>query len=141
MRIHVPKDLGDELRLLPEGVAEATLERVIIGKSKAGQPKATLRYVLTSELPVNPNEPSTIGETVLETYSLQEQALFRLNRTYREVTGERLPEGDYSPEELEEILNDALGGTQWTLVLGQEVPADGSSTEPRTVVKDKKLRP
>lgn len=139
MRIHVPEDLGGELRLLPEGPAEATLERIMIGRSKSGQPKATFRYVITQELNQNPGEPSTVGEVVLETYSLQEQALWRLNATYKEVTGDRIPQGDYSPEEMEQMLNDALAGSTWTLFLANEIPADGSSTEPRTTVKDKVL--
>lgn len=140
MRIFVPEDIGGELRKLA-GPCKAVIEKIMIGKSKAGQPKATFRYVVTddSQLNMPENEPSAIGSVVLETYSLQSQALFNVNDVYKQVTGERIPQGDFSPEEFEELLNDALAGTEWNLILQLEVPRDGSSTEERTVVAAKEL--
>jgi hypothetical protein len=83
---------------------------------------------------VKEGEPSAIGESVLETFSLQPQAIFRLNDVYKEVTGERLPQGDYSEEDIEQMLNEALTGSEWNLALELQVPQDGSSTEERTTV-------
>jgi hypothetical protein len=141
MRITIPEEIGSSLRLLPEGVAVATLEKIMIGESKAHQPKATFRYTITEEMEGVPEgEPTTIGEHVLENYSLQPQALWKLNDTYKAVTGDRLPQGDYSPEELLEMLNETLTGTEWNLVLVNQVPADGSSSEPRTTIAKKTLR-
>jgi len=136
MKVIVPEEIGGGgLRLLPAGVARATLEKIIMGKSKTGNPKATFRYTITDEMDgVAEGEPSTIGETVLETYSLQSQALFRLNDVYKEVTGERLPQGDFELEEFGEMLNDTLCGTEWDLLLEPQLPADGSSDKERTTV-------
>jgi len=140
MRIIVPEDIGGELRKL-KGPCKATLDKIIIGKSKANQPKATFRYVITddSQLKIPEGQPSAVGETVLETFSLQPQALFRLNDPYKTVTGERLPQGDFSHEEFEGTLNDALAGTEWNLMLELQVPTDGSSTEERTNVVAREL--
>jgi len=140
MRIIVPEDIGGELRKL-KGPCKATLDKIIIGKSKANQPKATFRYVITddSQLKIPEGQPSAIGETVLETFSLQPQAMFRLNDLYKTVTGERLPQGDFSHEEFEAALNDALAGTEWNLMLKLQVPTDGSSTEERTNVVAREL--
>jgi hypothetical protein len=139
MRISVPESIGGELRKL-SGPAKATLEKVILGKSKANQPKATFRYVITEEMTcIKEGEATAIGEALLETYSLQPQAMFRLNDVYKELTGERLPQGDYSQEDFEVMLNEALTGSEWALILELKVPEDGSSTEERTTVVSKEL--
>lgn len=141
MSIVVPESLGGELRLLPPGNAKATLEKIMVGKSKSsGQAKATFRYTITEEMEGLPDDaPTTVGEAVLETYSLQPQAMFRLNDVYKMVLGERLPQGEWTPEEFEERLNEDLCGTEWNLVLENQVPSDGSSTEERTVIVAKTL--
>jgi hypothetical protein len=141
LKIVVPANVGGDLRLLPTGNAKATLEKIMLGKGKtSGQPKATFRYTITEEMDSNEEDaPTTIGEAVLETYSLQPQAMFRLNDTYKAVTGERVPQGEWSPEEFEQKLNEDLTGSEWDLVLDNQVPQDGSSTEPRTTVIAKTL--
>ena len=140
MNIKVPQDIGGELRLLPEGPATAVLEKITLGKSKQQKPKATFKYTVTEEMSgVKEGEPSTIGETVLETYSLQEQSMWKINGTFKEVTGERIPQGDFNEEDFEAMLNEKLTGSEWTLMLEQKVPEDGSSTEPRTTVMSKVL--
>lgn len=140
MNIKVPEDLGSELRLLPEGPAKAVLEKIMLGKSKKQMPKATFKYTITEEMDgQKDDEPSTVGETVLETYSLQENSMWKINGTFKEVTGERIPQGDFDEKEFEAILNERLTGTEWTLMLEQQVPSDGSSTEPRTTIVSKEL--
>lgn len=139
MKISIPENIGNELRLLPPGPAKAVLEKIMLGKSKQGQPKATFKYTITEDLEVAEGTPSTIGETVLETYSLQPQAIFRLNDVYKTVTGDRLPQGDFSKEEMEQMLNENLTGSEWILMLGNKVPEDGSSTEERTTIITKEL--
>ena len=134
MRITIPEQIGGELRKL-EGPCEAILEKVMIGESKTRNPKATFRYTITEEMDcIKEGEASAIGESVLETFSLQPQAIFRLNDVYKEVTGERLPQGDYGPEEIELMLNESLVGSEWNLALELQIPTDGSSTEERTTV-------
>ncbi len=137
MKITIPENIGGELRKL-EGPCKATLDKVMLGTSKQNQPKATFRYVITEEMAcVKEGEPSSIGENVLESYSLQPQAIFNLNNVYKEVTGERLPQGDFSKEEFESMLNENLAGSEWTLLLELQTPTDGSSTEERTQVVKK----
>jgi len=140
MKIIVPKDLGGELRLFPACVVRATLEKVMLGQSRNKQPKATFRYTITEEGEgVKEGEPSAIGEAVLETYSLQEQSMWKINSVYKEVTGERIPQGDFNVEEFEAMLNEALTGTEWDLYVEPQIPQDGSSTEERTTVVKKEL--
>ena len=137
MKIVVPEKISSELRKL-EGIAEAQIESVFLGQSKSKNPKATIKYVITDDMDGIPDgEPSTIGEPVLENYSLLPQSMWKINDTYKQVKGERIPQGDFTNEEFEEILVETLVGSNWTLVLELEIPDDGSSTEPRTVVTDK----
>lgn len=134
MNIVVPEDIGSELRKL-EGVARAQIESILPGKSKSGNPKATVKYVITDEMDTIPDgEASAVGETVLETFSLLPKALWKLNALYKDVTGQRIPQGDFSPEDFFEMLIEALVGKEFSLVLELQVPEDGSSTEERTVV-------
>ena len=120
MKISIPKDLGGELKTLPEGPCRAVIEGISLGKSKADQPKATVRYICLTELYSKSASETSIGERVLETFSLQSQALWRINDLYKEGTGESLPQGDYEEAELQELLEGALKGTEWNLLLGTE---------------------
>ena len=137
MQISVPADLGGDLRKL-EGVAVAQISDLMFGKSKAGHPKMTIKYIITEEMDSIPDgEPSTIGEPVLETYSLQSKALWKLNNLYKDVTGERIPQGDFDVADFEQMLVDVLVGQSFSLILELEIPGDGSSTEERTTVTGK----
>jgi hypothetical protein len=134
MKITIPEQIGGELRKLM-GPCKATLEKIIIGKSKVNQPKATFLYTITEEMDcVQEGEASAIGEKVLETFSLQPQAIFKLNSVYKAATGEYLPQGDYDETQIGEMLTEALTGSEWNLALELQVPTDGSSTEERTTV-------
>lgn len=130
MRIIVPEDLGGELRVL-NGTCHVILEKISFGKSRKNQPKVTFKYLIDQEME---GEENTIGEAVLETFSLQPQALFKLNEVYIQVTGERLPMGEFSEEEFTQMLNETLTGREFNLYLEAQIPADGSSTEERTTV-------
>ena len=120
MRITIPKDVGGELKVLPEGTCRAAIEGLSLGKSKENQPKVTVRYICLTELYPSDSKDSTIGERILETFSLQPQALWRINDLYKEATGENIPQGDYEDLELQEILEGDLKGTEWNLLLETE---------------------
>lgn len=140
MQIHIPEDLGSDLRLLPAGTVEAALEKIIYGTSQKGNPKVTFKYIATSEMEgVEEGEPPTIGETILETFSLMPNALFRLNDVYKAATQERLPQGDFTKEQFLDMLDEALIGHTFRLMLDQQLPSDGSSDKLRTVVIDRIL--
>jgi len=137
MRYTVPEDIGSSLRKM-EGVAVAEIQSLIFGKSSTGNPKLTVKYVLTEELDGTASgEGPTTGETVLETFSLQPQALWKLNDLYKSCTGERIPQGDFSQEEFEQLLSDALLNMGFNLVLNLAVPNDGKSTDERTEVGER----
>lgn len=139
MKISVPENISSELRKL-EGIATAQTNKITFGKSKSGNPKATLIYVITDEMDGLPEgEPSAVGEAVIETFSLQPQALWKLNEVYKECTGERIPQGDFSMDEFEQMLNEAIIGHTFSLVLELQIPSDGSSTDPRTTVTSRTL--
>ena len=74
---------------------------------------------------------------MLETMSLQPQALFALAKTWKDATGENLPQGDYDEAGFSELLNSTLTGTEWDLLLVQEIPK--GQTEIRTVIKKKTI--
>lgn len=140
MQINIPEGINDgTLKVLPAGIAVATLEKIMFGKSKSNMPKLTFRYTITEEMADNPSGVPTTGEVVLETYSLQPQALFKLAGTYKEVTGETLPQGDYDEAAFTAMMQEALCGSSWKLFLENQIPADGSSTEERTVITKKSL--
>jgi len=136
MNIVIPENVGGgDVMLLPEGLARATLDRIILGTSQAGHPKATFRYVVTEEMAEKTEDGSpTTGAVVLDTISLQPQALFTLAGIYKQVTKESLSslQGNYSEEEFGALLNERLCGTEWNLILKREIGPDG---EPRTVIK------
>jgi len=136
MKYSVPENIGGELRKL-EGVANAEISDLIFGTSQANKPKMTVKYVITDEMEgLGDDEPSAVGENVLETYSLQPQALWKVNDLYKMCTGERIPQGDHDKEEFEGMLIDALVGKQFSLVLQLGTNQQG---EERTEVASKAL--
>jgi hypothetical protein len=131
MQIQVPSDLGSDLKILPEGMADATISDLFLGTSAAGQPKLTVKYLISSQMNTKgqtyiddegdeqpfPKDFNTVGEVVLETFSLQPQALFNLNSLWKGVTGNNLPQGDYSPDEFISLLKEELKGRDFKLSL------------------------
>ena len=135
MKIQIPEDIGGELKLLPNGHCTAVLTNMSLGKSKEGNPKATAMYTVTSEMYDDPKEGSTIGEKVLETFSLLPQALFNINGLYKSVTKENIPQGDYDFQEFLQIILEALKGQEFNLILEQDIsPTTG---QPMTKVAER----
>lgn len=132
MKIHVPEDLGGKLRVLPEDTYNAQIQDMFFGMSKTNNPKITCKWVITSESDQNPEgDPPTTGENVLETFSLQPKAIWNLNDLYTEVTGNRLPKGDFSPEEFTEMVKQELIGAE---LLIDVITDTGSGSERSQIV-------
>ena len=114
--INIPEKIGGKL-FVGAGVCEAQLSRVSLGLSQNQQPKATLEFTITSEMSENTDEWTSMGERVLETCSLQEQAIWKLNDYFEQVATEQLPAGKMSGEDFQALMNEKLVGTNWTLEL------------------------
>lgn len=132
MKLTIPESIGGDLRLLPEDTYDVAIQDLFYGQSAAKQPKLTCKYVVRSEcsdkkVTSEPKYISTIGENVLETFSLQPQALFNLNGFYKQVTGEGLPMGDFEMEEFVQLLKDTLVGAEGKLDLVQGVDLKGNA--------------
>uniref|UniRef100_A0A6M3IPY3 Uncharacterized protein n=1 Tax=viral metagenome TaxID=1070528 RepID=A0A6M3IPY3_9ZZZZ len=150
MQIRVPESLGGgDLRVLPveNPLYEADVADIFIGKSGTGNPKATVKYIVTSEYEGKEakakNFESTVGAVVLETFSLQEQAIWRLNDFFKQCTGDRLPQGDFAEEEFGGMLKDQCVGTSFHLILNNEADNKGverTQVEKREKVEKKRLR-
>ena len=132
-KISVPGDMGGDLIIFPEGAYNFVLKDIILGTSQAGKPKLTFRWICQSESE-NADDiddyTSTIGETLLDSYSLQPQALFGLNNIYKQMTQEQLPQGDYEMSEFVELVKDALNGASARII----VEPDGAG-ERNNIVK------
>jgi len=138
MEIHVPEDIGGKLRLLPEDTYDATIQDIFYGLSKASDaPKLTVKWVITSEFSgkQDKNYVSTIGENVLETFSLQPQALWNLNDLYMDVVGEPLPQGDHEPEAFVAMMKEKLLGAEGKI----RIEIDPASGEERSKVAERKF--
>jgi len=132
MQIHVPVDLGGDLRLLPDDTYEAAIQDFFLGKSKEGNPKLTCKWVITSEYTGKHGKGyvTTVGENVLDDFSLLPQALWRLNSLYKAITGEKIPHGDYENEGFLELVKSALVGASGHI----ELITDDGSGEDRSKV-------
>lgn len=121
MKIRVPENVEGELRIIPDDTYKANVKDIFLGKSGTGNPKITVKYIITTETskPVA-GEPSTIGEVILETMSLQEQALFNVAGLYKACTGEKLPMGDYEMEEFVEIIKKNCLGSELFITVKKE---------------------
>jgi hypothetical protein len=113
-----------------------TIQEIFFGESKAGAPKLTVKWLITSEYTGKKDKDysSTVGENILENFSLQEQALWNLNSLYKKATGERLPTGDYQPEEFVGLLKEKLIGYSTQC----RVEDDTGSGEIRSTVVERK---
>jgi len=117
MRFVIPENIGGDLRVLPSDSYDAEVVDIFLGESATKNPKATVKYLITSEF--TGKKPadfkSTIGENILETFSLQPQALFNINGMYKSVKGTNIPQGDYDDQEFLQLLKDAFIGQRFKL--------------------------
>jgi hypothetical protein len=128
--ISVPKDMGGDIRSDITGVGSAQLAKLHWGTSKQQKPKLTLEFTLTED--IAGIDPPTTGEKILEACSLQSQALWKLNGYYKQVMGEDIPSKDYTPEDFQQMIEDAMLGTEWDLDL---MIGTDDKNNPRTQVR------
>lgn len=140
MRITIPEDDGD-LRLLPEGPAVAMLEDFVLTKSSKGNPVLYATFTLVEEMAnADPEDESTIGARILESYSLLPQAIFKLKKTWKAVTGEKMPHGDYEEEDILQMVKDSLCGSVWDVILETNIPPGKTEADARSQIADMTLR-
>lgn len=139
MKIVVPENMGSDLRVLPEGSYDAEFSDLFLGQSQTQKPKMTVKYVITSEYdgPKTDNFKTTIGEPVIETFSLQPQAMFNLNGLYKAVTDKDIPAREYTDEEFAAFIKEALAGARFKLLL----TVGSNNGKERTEVSDRKYVP
>jgi hypothetical protein len=133
MKFVIPENVGSSLRVLPVDTYETQIQDIYLGESKEKKPKATIKFVTQSEYtgPRDKDFQSCVGETIIETVSLQAQAIWKLNDYFKGATGERLPQGEFDEEEMLNMLKEGLVGSRWNLL----VETDTSQGDERTKVK------
>lgn len=140
IKISIPENVGGELRVIPEDTYEVAIQDLFYGISKTSQqPKVTIKWVVQSEYSGKHDKDyqSTVGENVLEAYSLQPNAVWKLNSLYKLATGNRLPMGDYEPEEFTSMIKDALIGFEAMA----DVATDTGLGDERSVIKNLVAKP
>jgi hypothetical protein len=121
MKFKIPENVGGgELRVLPNDTYEMEVQDVFVGTSSTNNPKATIKLIVQSEFTGKKaaDFQTCIGETVLETVSLQPQALWKVNDWVKGATGEGLPVGREfeSLEEFGAYLKEVLIGSRWMVL-------------------------
>jgi len=132
--IKVPESMGGDLRIIPDGAYEAVISDVFMGKSQAGNAKATVKWIIQSEyekydqMTKKEKEAfiSCVGETVLESFALTENAMWNINGLFKEATDERIPQGDFDIEGFRQILVDGLVGFEATLLMEKGTSTAGN---------------
>lgn len=121
--IHIPENQDfSGFRTLPDGPAVIMLEKMKAGLSKKKQPMITATFVVVEEMAnANPDEPETVGAKVVEFYSLQENAQFKIIQDYKEVAKENMPHGDYqTAQDLLDVIAPVMEGSEWDAILENE---------------------
>ncbi len=135
MKYVVPTDIGSSLRVLPPDTYEAEITDVIFGESAQQKPKCTIIFTLKSDFTGLKGDDfrSCIGEKVIDTVSLQPQAMFKINDYFKAATGDRIPanEDGYDKAEFEELIKENLIGASMSVLL----ETDSSQGDERTKVK------
>jgi hypothetical protein len=135
MKYVVPENVGgSDLRVLPEDTYEAEVQDIFFGLSGTNNPKATIKLVVQSEYSGRKDADfqTCVGETILETVSLQPQAMWKINDWYKGATGEpRIPEGEYDDQQFESMLKEALVGARFNVL----VETKSTNGNEMTVVK------
>ena len=132
MKIHVPENLGaGKLRILPEDTYKAVVSDAFHKIAGSGKPVCYFRWTLKSEctkpnIIKDPNYISTVGEAVLDSYSLQEQAFWRIASDLETLTGESLPEGDYDSEDPVKMIKENVVGCEASIRLEVETTNKGN---------------
>lgn len=133
MQIHVPEDLGGKLRVLPVDVYDIKISDIFIKPASTGSLQAYIKATVRSEFSGKKGKDyqSTVGEPILTGYNLQEQSLWRLNQAVVEITGDKIPHGDWDKESFEQWLKDNLVGWEGKATTENETTNKGTE---RTVI-------
>lgn len=140
MRIVIPENLGGDLVVIPSDSYEAEIQDIFLGESASKNPKATVKYIVLTEYTgkkLPEGIETTVGCVLLESFSLQPQAVWKLNGLWKDVKGENLPQGDFSKEEFEAMLKEELIGKAFTLLV--DVKDNPNSGEKMNEVVQRKL--
>jgi len=143
MKIHIPKDLGDEIPLLPDGPCTAVVKDTTFKKNqKTGNYQMYVKWIVTSEMYQGEEGKTTVGEPILDNYSFVDQALWRLNnlclgtinKSLNDIAVELIGEtqGDIEAEDLYKAIAEKIKGQEANLILEAET-YDGKT---RTKVKE-----
>ncbi len=107
MKIHVAKDLNPGPITSAKYGAEIT--KMKPGLSKAKNPKIEVELTIITKGP-NGDKEKTIGRKVFDNLTLTENALWKVGAAFKAVTGKDLPEGDYTCDELTNLITSAMTG-------------------------------
>jgi len=151
VNIRISEDqLSSDLALMPEDTYSAELTDITTKLSKSSQqPVSWFIWTVTSD-PLEPIDEelfpdlqgSTVGKKVLDSYSLQENAIWRLNQIFKILTQENLPtDQDYSMEEFNEMLKERLVGSDVTMQLSIEEDNNGvQRNRPESIVPQQRRK-
>lgn len=109
MRLFVqPEELKkNNFALVPAGVYTATVSKVTPRVSKnSGNLLLGIEYTVTSEGP--DDSVKTQGRKVFDNLTFTEECLQMIFKRYLAITGEELPEGDYTDEELRDVVANGI---------------------------------
>ena len=121
-----PKDL--QPTPLPEGVYKSTMQ-CTVKTAASGNLMVSVEHTVTTQGPDLTEK--TIGRKVFDNLVLTEESLWRVNSTFKAVTGEDLPEGEFEIDELAGIISSRLSNQEATIQVKNEVRKDTGEVQSR----------
>lgn len=102
--------------------------------SSTGKSMVKATYTLSGQMPSGKN---ALGRKVVDNIVLQQEVLWKLNQPYHAATGEDLPEGDFTVDELYNLFKDATENKRLNVEVSTEPFTDknGDAKESNRIKK------
>lgn len=98
------------------GVYEARFNSELT-TSSTKKPMIKATYTLSGKMPSGKN---ALGRKIIDNIVLQQEVLWKLNQPYHAATGEDLPEGDFTVDELYALFKDVTENKRFSIEVTTE---------------------
>jgi hypothetical protein len=105
------------IKTLEPGTYRVTITRADKQQSKSGNPMVVFEYT-----------DQEGGGKIPDFVPIIEEAAWRFNSIYKACTGEDIPEGDYSEEELQNMLIEACLNQELVILVEEDTDQNGQPT-------------
>ena len=125
MLINVPKDLGKPEPVMA-GIYKVLVTGVKVDQSKSGSGNMLIKPELTIQTQNDADGKKVLGRKVFDNWTVAEQSIGIWATSYKALTGEDLPSGQFELDEFINMITSKIQGKECLIMIEVETKEDVS---------------